>query len=166
MTTDHVGSTSAHHLPHTKFRHCSPYGTLDICLSCSCYLANQNRYANEVLNMHTGWRQITWVVFVSTTIHIPSFMKIGHCLHAEVYVLLRSNLHTYIQTTWQRKSKWSFQQSWQPTKNNNSKTIIENCLCSTNYTISCIFTKEGITSIDSNIFLLTNGCIDAFFHSC
>ena len=43
-------------------------------------LANQNRYANEVLNMRFRWRQTTWVVFVPSTTHIPSLTKIGHCV--------------------------------------------------------------------------------------
>ena len=31
VTTDNVVSTCAHHYPHTKIHHCSPYRTLDIC---------------------------------------------------------------------------------------------------------------------------------------
>ena len=50
VTTDHMGSTCAHHYPHTKFHQCSPYRTLGIWLF--LLLANQNRYANKVLNMH------------------------------------------------------------------------------------------------------------------
>ena len=42
--------------------------------------ANQNRYANEVLNMRIPWRQIAWVVPVSPTNHKPSLTKIGHCI--------------------------------------------------------------------------------------
>ena len=34
-------------------------------------LANQNRYANEVLNMRIWWRQMTWVVLVPTAYHYP-----------------------------------------------------------------------------------------------
>ena len=30
VTTDHMGSTSAHHYPHTKFHQCNPYRILDI----------------------------------------------------------------------------------------------------------------------------------------
>ena len=41
-------------------------------------LANQNRYANEVLNMRIWWQQTTWVVFVPITIHIPSFINVAH----------------------------------------------------------------------------------------
>ena len=78
--------------------------------------------------MRILWRQTTWVVLVSTTTNTPSFTKIGHCIHAKVYLfveMLTRNLHclilsihTYIsiQTTWQWKSKWSFQRSWWPTK--------------------------------------------------
>ena len=100
MTTDHVGSTCAHSYPHTKFRHCSPYRTLDICLF--LLLANQNRYANEVLNMRIRWQQSTGIVVVSTTTHLPSFTKIGHCVHTKVdlfVVMLTSNLHPSIPTS-------------------------------------------------------------------
>ena len=41
-------------------------------------LANQNRYANEVLNMHIWWWQTTWVVLVPITTHIPSFINVAH----------------------------------------------------------------------------------------
>ena len=41
-------------------------------------LANQNRYANEVLNMCLWWRQTTRVVLVSITTHIPSFINVAH----------------------------------------------------------------------------------------
>ena len=41
-------------------------------------LANQNRYANEVLNMHIWWRQTTWVVLVAITTHIPCFINVAH----------------------------------------------------------------------------------------
>ena len=34
VMTDHMGSTCAHHYPHTKFHQCSPYRTLDIWLFC------------------------------------------------------------------------------------------------------------------------------------
>ena len=111
MTTDHMGSTYAHHYPRSKFHQCSPYRTSgyltffvisqseQICKwgikytkfhQCSPYRtldiwlfllsANQNRYANEVLNMHILWRQTTWVVLVFPTTHIPSLTKISHCI--------------------------------------------------------------------------------------
>ena len=34
VTTDHMGSTCAHHYPYTKVHQCSPYRTLDIWLFC------------------------------------------------------------------------------------------------------------------------------------
>ena len=121
VTTDHMGSTCAHHYPHTKIVSHTELWIFDILL-----LANQNRYANEVLSMCIRWWQTTWVVLVPPTTHIPSLTKIGHC------VLIReqrftfwcwrdlTNLHpsicTYIQTALQMKTKWSFQHSWQPTK--------------------------------------------------
>ena len=78
VTTDLMGSTCVHHYLHTKFHRCSPYRTLDI--KTFLLLANQNRYANEVLNMCIRWWQTTWVVLVPTTTHIPSLTKIGHCV--------------------------------------------------------------------------------------
>ena len=74
VTTDHMGSTCAHHYPHTKFHQCSPYRTLGIWLF--LLLANQNRYANEVLDMRIRWQQTTWVVLVPITTHIPSFINV------------------------------------------------------------------------------------------
>ena len=34
VTKNHMGSTCAHHYPHTKFHQCSPYRSLDIWLFC------------------------------------------------------------------------------------------------------------------------------------
>ena len=79
MTTDHMGSTCAHHYPHTKFHQCNHTELLSGYLM-SLLLANQNRYANEVLNMRIRWRQTTWVVLVPPTTHIPSLTKFGHCI--------------------------------------------------------------------------------------
>ena len=76
VTTDHIDSTCVHHYPHTKFHHCTPYRTLDIWLF--LLLANQNRHANEVSNMHIQWRQTMWVVLVPITTHIPSFINVAH----------------------------------------------------------------------------------------
>ena len=61
VTTDHVGSTCAHHYPHTKFHQRSPYR---IWISDFFVSQKRNRYANEVLNMCIRWRQTTWVVLV------------------------------------------------------------------------------------------------------
>ena len=36
VTTAHVSNTSAHYYPHTKFRHCSLYRTLDNYLFVIC----------------------------------------------------------------------------------------------------------------------------------
>ena len=77
VTTDHMGSTCAHHYPHTKFHQCSPYRTLDIWFFFGL-LTNQNRYANEVLNMRIWWWQTTWVVLVPITTHIPGFINVAH----------------------------------------------------------------------------------------
>ena len=41
-------------------------------------LANQNRYANEVLDIRIRWRQTTWVVLAPITTHIPSFINVAH----------------------------------------------------------------------------------------
>ena len=66
----------------------APYGTLDICLFFFFFffllLSTQNKYANEVLNIHIQWRQITWVILViwvillPTTTHIPSFVTVAY----------------------------------------------------------------------------------------
>ena len=119
VTTDHMGSICAHHYPHTKFHQCSPYRTLDIWLF---VLANQNRYANEVLNMRIRWLQTTWVVLVRPTTHIQSLTKISHCVlfrerRFTFWCWRETYISTYIQTAWQMKTKWSFQHSWRPTMN-------------------------------------------------
>ena len=48
-------------------------------------LANQNRYANEVLDMRIWWWQTTWVVLVPITTHIPSFINVAH---TEFWILI------------------------------------------------------------------------------
>ena len=80
VMTDHMGSTCAHHYQHTMFHQCSPYRTLDIWFF-FLLLANQNRHAKEVLNVHIWWWQTTWVVLwllVPITTHIPSFINVAH----------------------------------------------------------------------------------------
>ena len=59
VMTDHMGSTCAHHYPHTKFINVTH---TELWIFDFLLLANQNRYANEVLNMRIRWRQTTWVV--------------------------------------------------------------------------------------------------------
>ena len=85
VATDQTGSTCGHHYPHTKFHKCITHTELWIfvclvfCLFvCFLLLANQNRYANEVLNMHIWWRQTTRVVLVAITTLIPSFINVAH----------------------------------------------------------------------------------------
>ena len=74
--------------------------------------------------------------------HYPHtcFMKIGHYVllrKAKVYLFCwqatyihHPSIHTYRQTAWQVKSKWSFQHSWWPTKTitdvNNTKLTLKN----------------------------------------
>ena len=43
-------------------------------------LANHNKYANELSNMCTRCRQTTWVTLMRSNTHIPSLMKICHCV--------------------------------------------------------------------------------------
>ena len=58
VTTDHKGSSCAHHYPHNKFHRCSPYRTLDICL----FVISQSeqickwgiKYAHLVTTDHVG----------------------------------------------------------------------------------------------------------------
>ena len=40
-------------------------------------LTNQNRYANEVLDMHIQWRQTSWVVLLPIPTHKPSFVTVA-----------------------------------------------------------------------------------------
>ena len=80
--------------------------------------ANQNRYANEVLNMHIPWRQTIWVVLVSPTTHIPSLTKIGHC------VLIWERRFTDRHTCkWKLSGPFSIAGSPQKTKSDPEKKI-------------------------------------------
>ena len=108
VTTDHMGSTCSHHCPHIKSHQCSPYRTLDIWFF---LLANQNRYANEVLNMWIWWWQTTWVVLVPITTHIPSSINVSHTglWIFDFFVISQSEkickwstkyAHQWRQTTW------------------------------------------------------------------
>ena len=74
-------------------------------------ISHQNRYANEVSNMHIWWRQTTWVVFVPPpTTHIPSLTKIGHCiLIRELRFTFWCWRETYISTyicIYRQRDKW------------------------------------------------------------
>ena len=89
-------------------------------------LANQNRYANEVLNMRIRWQHTTWVVLVPPpTTHIRSLTKIGHCVLIREWrftfwydEIWHTSICTYISDRpLQMKTKWSFQHSWRPTTN-------------------------------------------------
>ena len=75
-------------------------------------LTNQNKYANEVLNMGIGWGQTMWVVFVPTTTNIFTFF--GWRV-TDIHSSILPCLHTWAKTERQRKSKWSFKHSCQPT---------------------------------------------------
>ena len=79
VTTDHMGSTCAHHYPHTKFHQCSPYRTLDIWLfviSQSEHICKWGiKYVHLVTTDHVGS-----TCAPPPTTHIPSLMKIGHCV--------------------------------------------------------------------------------------
>ena len=98
VTTDHVGSTCAHHYPHTKFCHCIPYRTLDIFL----FVISQSeqickwgiKYAHSVTTDHMGST-------CAPTTHIPSFTKIGYCvLIREAKIYLFCWWATYIHRHW------------------------------------------------------------------
>ena len=59
-TTEHKGNTWVHYYPHTKFCHCSPYRTLDICHFCYWLIwTNMQmryflKYAHSVTTDHVG----------------------------------------------------------------------------------------------------------------
>ena len=83
------------------------------------FVINQSEQnANELFNMRIWWRQTTWVTLVPTTTHTPSFYE-NRSLHSSKdlpFCWRATYIHPYMQTMWQRKFKWSFQHSWQPTK--------------------------------------------------
>ena len=59
LTRDHMGSACVYHYPHTKFHHCSPYRTLDICLSCYKPIGTDMQMRNVICafshNRPSGW---------------------------------------------------------------------------------------------------------------
>ena len=68
-------------------------------------LANQNRYANEVLKMCIWWRQTTWLVLVTNNTHIPSSINVTHTelWIFDIYVISQSEQiwkWSIWQTTW------------------------------------------------------------------
>ena len=104
VTTDHMSSTCAHCYLHTKFHQCSLYRTLDIWLF--LLLANQNRYANEALNMCIQWRQTTWVVLVPITTHIPNFINVAHTGLWIFDFLLLANQNRYANEVLNMRNRW------------------------------------------------------------
>ena len=87
-------------------------------------LANQNRYANEVLNMRIQWGQTTWVVPPLPTYQIWWKSVIAFSIESEGLPFdvdekptsLHTSVHMSIQTALQMKTKWFFQHGWRPTK--------------------------------------------------
>ena len=78
-------------------------------------LANQNRYANEVLNLRIQWQQTAWVVLVPPTTHTPSLTKIGHCvlIWEQMFTFWcwrdLTNIHPSVRTfihTYRQRYKW------------------------------------------------------------
>ena len=125
-----MGSTCAHHYPHTKFHQCSKYRTLNIWFF--LLLANQNRYANEVLNMYIWWRQTTWVVLVPITTHIPSFINVANIeLWIFDFFLLLANQNRYANEVLNMRIRWR-QTTWvillPPTTHIPSLTKIGHCV--------------------------------------
>ena len=132
LITDHVGSTCAHHYPHTKFHHCGTYRALDSCFFLSS--ANQNRYANEVLNMCIWWWQTMWVVLVPITTHIPSFIN-DSVAHTKLwifnfFVITLANQNRYANEVLNISIRW-WQTTWvvlvPPTTHIPSFTKIGHC---------------------------------------
>ena len=78
---DHIGSTSAHHYPHAKFRHCSHTELWILAIS----VISQSEqicksgiwYVHLVLTDHVG----------STSAHHYPHAKFCHCSHTELWIL-------------------------------------------------------------------------------
>ena len=121
VTTDHMGSTCAHHYPHTKFHHCSPYITLDIwffVISQSEQICKWGmKYAHSVTTDHMGSTcapplptyQVWWKSVIAFSLESEGLPfdvdKKPTSLHTSVH-----------QTALQMKTKWSFQLRWRPAK--------------------------------------------------
>ena len=119
VTTDHMGSTCAHHYPHTKFHQFSPLQNsgylIFFVISQSEQICKWGiKYVHLVKRDHKG----------STCAHHYPYTKFKEnrslCSHLRVKVYLPMLIHpsicTHMQTALQMKTKWSFQHSWRPTK--------------------------------------------------
>ena len=78
----------------------------------SLLLANQNRYANEVINMHIWWRQTTWVVLVPPHYSHTKFdenRSLPSCSGLPFFALNcwwdLTGIHTYI-CMYRQRYKW------------------------------------------------------------
>ena len=119
VTTDHVGSTCAHHYLHTISFISEAHSELWI--FDFFVIIQSEQICKWGTKMRIRWRQTTWVVLVPPTTHIPSLTKIGHCVlirEEKVYLLmLTRNLHLYIHLyihsdSVTKKTKWTLQHSW------------------------------------------------------
>ena len=69
-------------------------------------LANQNRYANEVLNMPIWWPNTMWVVLVSTTSHISRFITVANTELDICLFLLLANQNRYVNEGIKKYAHW------------------------------------------------------------
>ena len=131
--TDHMGSTCAHHYPHTKFHQCSPYRTLDMWF----FVISQSeqiwkwgiKYAHLVTTDHMG---STCAPYYPHTKFDENRSLHSH-KRVKVYLLMltRSYIHPSIHLSYRQhykwklsdpsSTKWSFQHSWRPTKKQTNK---------------------------------------------
>ena len=94
-----MDNTCAHHSPHTKLHHCTPYRILDIWLFCYQPIRTDMQMRYQIYTFSAG----STFSLMPTTSQKPSFMEIGHCaLLREAKVglpfWLTSNLHPSIHT--------------------------------------------------------------------
>ena len=117
-TTEHIGNTWVHYYPHTKFRHCSPYRTFDICLF---------RYSQseQICKWAIWYAHLVMTDYVGNTC-------VYHYLHNKFYE--NQSLHSskglpfcWRATYRQRDNKNLSGPSWQTTKKKKKrKTIFQN----------------------------------------
>ena len=149
-----MSNTSADHYPHTKFRHHSPYRTLDICLF--LLLANRNKYAKELFDRRIWWWQTTWVTLVRC-LPLPSYQVLWKSVIAFylrfIFLLSRSDIHlyivTYIQTAWQMKYNCRPTKRGYPSRLQSCiLTSWSACLLQQFVLLPFIISLEGLLSLD------------------
>ena len=118
VTTDHMGSTCAHHYPYTSYINVAH---TELWIFDFFVIRQSEKNANEVLNMHIRWRQTTWVVL---GLPLPAYQVcrksvIAFSLEKRRFTFRcwrETYICTYIQTACMTNENYQLCDSWWPTK--------------------------------------------------